>query len=129
MGLGSWLGLASSTLSELLVASWSPPLSLVVFWRGRSECYGLLHARMLEADFDPMILQQLHTEVRGGSIIVSLPGTRYSVIYCMSLKGRHLFARSLPIHHDRHADVTTEAFLTEASQLAHLRARELGWIA
>jgi hypothetical protein len=125
MGLGSWLGLASSTLSELLVASWSPPLSLVVFWRGRSECYGLLHARMLEADFDPMILQQLHTEVRGRSIIV----TRYSGIYCMSLKGHHLVARSLPIHHDRHADVTTEAFLTEASQLAHLRARELGWIA
>jgi hypothetical protein len=122
------LGLASSTLSPLLVASWLPPLSLVVFRRGRSTRCGLLHARVLEADFDPMLLQQLRTEVHGGSIIVSLPGTSYSVTYCMSLKGRRLFARSLPTQHDRDADMTTEEFLTEASQLAHLRARELGWI-
>ena len=75
-----------------------------------------------------MIAMQLHTEVRGGSIIVSLPGTSYVVTYCMSLKGRRLFARSLPTQHDRDAGMTTEEFLTEAWQLARIRARELGWI-
>jgi hypothetical protein len=48
-----------------------------------------------------MITLQLHTEVRGGSIIVTLPGTSYVVTYCKSLR--------------------------EAWQLAHLRARELGF--
>ena len=69
-----------------------------------------------------MIAMQLHTEVRGGSIIVSLPGTSYVVTYCMSLKGRRLFARSLPTQHDRDAGMTTEEFLTEAWQLARSRA-------
>jgi hypothetical protein len=75
-----------------------------------------------------MILEQLQVEVRGGSIIVTLPATSYSVTYCMSLKGRHLHARSLPTQNDRDADMTTEEFLAEAWQLAHIRARELGWI-
>jgi hypothetical protein len=75
-----------------------------------------------------MLMEQLQVEVRGGSIIVSLPNTSYVVTYCMSLKGRHFFARSLPTQHDRDAGMTTEDFLTEAWQLAHLRARELGWI-
>ena len=75
-----------------------------------------------------MILEQLQVEVRGGSIIVTLPATSYSVTYCMSLKGPYLHARSLPTQYDREAGMTTEEFLTEAWQLAHLRARELGWI-
>jgi hypothetical protein len=74
-----------------------------------------------------MILEQLQVEVRGGSVVVTLPDTSYSVTYCMSLKGRHLHARSLPTQHDRDAGMTTE-FLTEAWQLARLRARELEWI-
>jgi hypothetical protein len=55
-----------------------------------------------------MLAMQLHTEVRGGSIIVTLPGAGYSVTYCMSLKGRHLHARSLPTQNDRDADMTIE---------------------
>jgi hypothetical protein len=57
-----------------------------------------------------MIAMDLHVEVRGGSIIVTLPDTSYSVTYCMSLRGRHLHARSLPTQHDRDADMTTEEF-------------------
>jgi hypothetical protein len=77
-----------------------------------------------------MMLEQLEVEVPEGSIIVTLPGTSYSVTYCLSLKGRHLFARSLPTQYDRDAGgVEVEEFLTEAWQLAHIRARELGWIA
>ena len=74
-----------------------------------------------------MITKQLHVEVCCGSITVTLPGTSYAVTYCLSLKGRHLFARSLPTQYDRDAGMTTEEFLTEAWQLAQLRARELGW--
>jgi hypothetical protein len=72
--------------------------------------------------------RDLHVEVSGDEIIVTAPGSSYSVTYCMSLKGRHLHARSLPTQNDRDADMTIEEFLTEAWQLAHLRARELGWI-
>jgi hypothetical protein len=75
-----------------------------------------------------MLAMQFHTEVRGGSVIVTLPGTSYSVTYCMSLKGRHLHARSLPTQNDRDADTTIDEFLEEAWQPAHIRARELGWI-
>ena len=73
-----------------------------------------------------MIAMQLHTEVRGGP---SSSACRARVVtYCISLKGRRLFARSLPTQHDRDAGMTTEEFLTEAWQLARIRARELGWV-
>jgi hypothetical protein len=45
----------------------------------------------------------LHIGVHGGEIVVTLPGSIYSVTYCKSPKGPHLFAKSLPTGYDRHA--------------------------
>jgi hypothetical protein len=69
-----------------------------------------------------------HVEVRGGSIIITMPGTSYSVIYCISLEERRLLARSLPTQNYLDADMTIEEFLAEAWQLARTKARELGWM-
>ena len=74
------------------------------------------------------MIMEVQVEVRGGSIIVTLPDTSYTVTYCKSLKGPNLHARLLPTQYDHNARMATEDFLTEAWQLAHLRARELGWI-
>jgi hypothetical protein len=70
----------------------------------------------------------LHIGVHGGEIVVTLPGSIYSVTYCKSPKGPHLFAKSLPTKYDRHAVMTSAEFLAEAWKLANDTARELGWI-
>jgi hypothetical protein len=70
----------------------------------------------------------LHVEVQGNEIVVTLPGSIYSVTYCKSPKGPHLFAKSLPMGYDRHAVMTSAEFLAEAWKLANNTARKLGWI-
>jgi hypothetical protein len=70
----------------------------------------------------------LHVEVQGGEIIITLPGSIYSVTYFKSPNGRHLSAKSLPIKHDRLAVMTSAEFLAQAWKLANDKARELGWI-
>ena len=74
--------------------------------------------------------QGLHVEVRDGEIVVTLPHTRFAVTYYKLANDPQLYlqVRSLPTQHDRDAGMTAEEFLAEAWQLAHLRARELGWI-
>ena len=70
----------------------------------------------------------LHLAVRDGEIVVTLSHTRFAVSYYKLANDPQLYlhARSLPTQHD--AGMTAEEFLAEAWQLAHLRARELGWI-
>ncbi len=75
-----------------------------------------------------MATYTLHIGVHGGEIVVTLPGSIYSVTYCKSPKGPHLFAKSLPTEYDRHAVMTSAEFLAEAWKLANDTARELGWI-
>jgi hypothetical protein len=71
--------------------------------------------------------QGLHVEVRDGEIVVTLPHTRFAVTYYKLANDPQLYlrVRSLPTQHD---GMTAEEFLAEAWQLAHLKARELGWI-
>jgi hypothetical protein len=70
----------------------------------------------------------LKVEVQGGEIVVTLPGSIYSVTYYKSPNGPHLSAKSLPTGYDRHAVMTSAEFLAEAWKLANNTARELGWI-
>jgi hypothetical protein len=74
--------------------------------------------------------QGLHVEVRDGEIVVTLPHTRFAVTYYKLPNDPQLYlqAPSLPTQHDRDAGITAEEFLAKAWELAHLRARELGWI-
>ena len=72
----------------------------------------------------------LDVEVRDGEIVVTLPHTLFAVTYYKLPNDPQLYldVRSLPTQHVRDAGMTAEEFLAEAWQLAHLRARELGWI-
>ena len=72
----------------------------------------------------------LHVEVRDSAIVVTLPHTRFAVAYYKLPNDPqpYLDVRSLPTQHVRDAGMTAEEFLAEAWVLAHLRARELGWI-
>jgi hypothetical protein len=75
--------------------------------------------------------QGLRVEVRDGEIVVTLPNTRFAVAYYKLENDPQLYlhARSLPKQHDRDAaGMTAEEFLAKAWRLAHLKARELGWI-
>jgi hypothetical protein len=72
----------------------------------------------------------LHVKVRDSEIVVTLPHTRFTVTYYRLANDPQLYldVRSLPTQYVRDAGMTAEEFLAEAWQLAHLRARELGWI-
>ena len=72
----------------------------------------------------------LHVEMRDGEIVVTLPHTRFAVSYYKLANDPQVYLniQSFPTQQDRDAGMTAEEFLAEAWELAHLRARELGWI-
>jgi hypothetical protein len=69
----------------------------------------------------------LHVEVRGGDIIVTLPGTSFMVTYFKPAGTSHLMARPNWIS-DPDASIELGEFLEQASTAATDKARELGWI-
>ncbi|MGZ5917933.1 MAG: hypothetical protein ACXWJ4_11575 [Methyloceanibacter sp.] len=70
---------------------------------------------------------ELHVEVQGGEIIVTLPHSIYSVTYYKS-PTEHLAAKMLPVTYDPNAVLTSDEFLSRAWKLANDKARERGWI-
>jgi len=68
--------------------------------------------------------------MRAGEIVVTLPPTRFGVSYYKLANDPQLYLNilSLPTQQDRDVGITGEEFLAAAWQLAHLKARELGWI-
>ena len=72
----------------------------------------------------------LPVDVRDGEIVVTLPHTRFAVTYYKLPNDPQLYldVDSFPTQQGHEAGMTAEAFLAEAWELAHLRARELGWI-
>ena len=67
-------------------------------------------------------------DVLGGNIIVSLPGSNYTVTYHKPRHSPQLLARSLPTKEDRHASMTQGEFLALAWGAANDKARTMGWI-
>jgi hypothetical protein len=61
-------------------------------------------------------------------IIVTMPGTDYSVTYYKPTKSPGLLAKRIADKDDPRADLSLSDFLAAAWHLANLRARELGWI-
>ena len=70
----------------------------------------------------------LHVEVRGGDIVVTLPYTHYTVTYYKPANSPQLLAKRFPGKDDPHARLTHAEFLARAWKLANDKARELGWI-
>ena len=70
----------------------------------------------------------LHVEVEGSEIIITLPGTSYAVTYYKLANSPQLHGRHLPDQVDRRSPISQAAFVGKAWKLANDKARELGWI-
>jgi hypothetical protein len=71
---------------------------------------------------------RLRVDVVDDEIIVSLPGTSYSVTYFKRARSPQLLARNISHTDDRRTPVKLSDFLARAWQAANEKARELGWI-
>jgi hypothetical protein len=79
--------------------------------------------RQIEQD-DPV--GNLQVTVKNGAIVVTMPGTRYSVTYC---KDGDLWLRAIEIRHDPDYPSHELTFRVRAWTAANAKARWLGWIA
>jgi hypothetical protein len=76
------------------------------------------------AEFDP----ELSVEVTGNEILITLPGTSYSVIYFKPRGQAWLAAKHIVHKDDLHIAMTSAEFLAKAWKVANDKARELRWI-
>ena len=71
----------------------------------------------------------LHVEVQGVEIVVTLPGTDYAVTYYRaSAFPQQLLTKSHSAGEDHDPPMTQAEFHGRAWRLANVKARELGWI-
>ena len=61
-------------------------------------------------------------------LIVTLPGSYYSVTYYKPEGSPQLLARNITDRDDLRLPMTAAEFLAQAWRLANAKARELGWI-
>jgi hypothetical protein len=67
-------------------------------------------------------------EVVDDEIVVSLPGSNYTVTYYKPERSPQLLGRKFPKQDDIRVPLTQSEFLERAWKLANAKARELGWI-
>ena len=73
--------------------------------------------------------RDLHVEVQGDDIVVTLPGTSYVVTYYRATAfPQQLLTKSHSGREDQDAPMTQAAFHARAWKAANDKARELGWI-
>jgi hypothetical protein len=78
--------------------------------------------------FADMPKSEFRVAVRGEDIVVTLPGSIYSVTYYKPEGSAHLLARHIADQDDLRFRMTAGEFLGTAWRLANDTARELGWI-
>jgi hypothetical protein len=91
-------------------------------WKGRDS----LAASGLKLRNEPRA-----KSTRAGSddeLIVTLPGSFYSVTYYKLPRSRQLLAKRFPMKDDPRVAMTVSEFLIRAWRAANDKARELGWI-
>ncbi len=71
---------------------------------------------------------ELRVAVRGEEIVVTVPGSIYSVTYYKPEDSAHLLAKRIADQDDLRFRMTVGEFLGTAWRLANDKARELGWI-
>ena len=71
---------------------------------------------------------KLDCHVRDDEIIVTLPGTTYTVAYYKPERSPQLLARFISDVDDKRVGLTLSEFLARAWKAANSKARELGWI-
>lgn len=72
---------------------------------------------------------KLRVDVVDDEILVSLPGTSYSVVNFKRDDSQQLSARHIPMADDLRTPIKLSDFLNRAWREANDKARELGWIA
>jgi hypothetical protein len=86
---------------------------------------------LVDSNFGPQHgrpMGKLRVDVVDDEILVSLPGTTYSVIYFKREKSPQLSARNIPMTDDLRTPLSLSDFLSRAWREANDKARELGWI-
>jgi hypothetical protein len=71
---------------------------------------------------------RLRLDVVDDEIIVSLPGSTYTVTYYKPPNSHQLLARRIANRDDSRVPLTLSEFLARAWGIANDKARELGWI-
>jgi hypothetical protein len=71
---------------------------------------------------------RLRVDIVDDEILVSLPGTSYSVLYFKREGSPQLSARHIPMMDDLRTPLKLSEFLSRAWREANAKARELGWI-
>ena len=71
---------------------------------------------------------ELRVQVVDDEIIVTWPGSVYSVTYYKLENSPQLLAKRIADHDDLRFPMTAAEFLAQAWRLANDKARELGWI-
>ena len=75
-----------------------------------------------------MSTSNLECRVQQGEIVVSLPGSSYSVTYFKPDTAPVLMGRNFTTESDNRVSMTLSGFLAEAWKVANRKAFELGWI-
>lgn len=71
---------------------------------------------------------KLDCQVRDDEIVVTLPGTTYTVTYYKPESSPYLLARLISDKDDKRVALTLSDFLARAWQAANDKARDLEWI-
>jgi hypothetical protein len=74
------------------------------------------------------LARKLRVQVIYDEILVTLPGSTYSVTYYKPNNSPQLLARGIATRDDLRIPMTAAEFLAKAWRLANDKARELGWI-
>ena len=75
------------------------------------------------------VKRELRVQVVDDEIIVTRPGSLYSVTYYKPERSPQLIAKRIADRDDLRIKMTLSEFLSEPWRLANEKARELGWIA
>ena len=108
-----------------------PPLRLGFFRVSREsrDWIGLFREHAPQEARSTIVTPDLHIEILHKEIIVTMPGTSYTVTYYKPKDSRILLAKYQSSTIDARAAVTLSEFLGSAWWTASDKARELGWIA
>jgi hypothetical protein len=83
---------------------------------------------MPHTTFHDLPTDDLHVEVEGREVIVTLPGTRYAATFYKPANSPELHSKHFPVEVDRRSPISQAAFVGKAWKLATAKAIELGWI-
>jgi hypothetical protein len=74
------------------------------------------------------VSQDLHIDVKGDELVVTMPGSTFRVVYRKPNRGAQLVSKLNYFQDEQKGLITRAEFIALALRLANDKARELGWI-